>query len=180
MAKESSLRSMAWNREHQSLVNMRIAEIKKKNPEKYKELNDAWREKNKDKRAIYIAEYRGKNKERVAQWAKNSNEKHKEEIRVRQKAYVAELRREVLSHYSGGDMQCACCGEKIDEFLTIDHVGGGGAEHRRLGLRGVAFYLWLKRNEYPDGFRVLCMNCNFSIGIKGYCPHQKAPVDGEE
>jgi hypothetical protein len=34
-------------------------------------------------------------------------------------------------------------------------------------------YLWLKRNNYPTGFRVLCHNCNLAIGFYGYCPHHR-------
>jgi hypothetical protein len=30
----------------------------------------------------------------------------------------------------------------------------------------------LRRDNYPDGYRVLCANCNFSRGIHGYCPHE--------
>ena len=34
-------------------------------------------------------------------------------------------------------------------------------------------FQYLKRNNYPPGYRVLCMNCNFAMGHFGYCPHQK-------
>jgi hypothetical protein len=62
------------------------------------------------------------------------------------------------------------------EFLAIDHIDGGGEKHRRTisdgkRLCGLSFYLWLKRNNWPSGFRVLCHNCNFSFGAYGYCPH---------
>ena len=30
-----------------------------------------------------------------------------------------------------------------------------------------------QRNNYPVGFRVLCWNCNCSIGMYGECPHQE-------
>lgn len=35
-------------------------------------------------------------------------------------------------------------------------------------------YRWLKQQGFPTGFRVLCMNCNFSYGLHGYCPHVHA------
>lgn len=73
----------------------------------------------------------------------------------------------------GGEV-CACCGERHFEFLTIDHINGGGAAHRR-SLKAAGdlwgIYRWLKVHSYPTGFRVLCMNCNWSIGVHGYCPH---------
>jgi len=40
------------------------------------------------------------------------------------------------------------------------------------------FYRWLKQNNFPEGFRVLCINCNFSLGIYGYCPHEKQKTIG--
>lgn len=87
-------------------------------------------------------------------------------------------RLDALRHYSAGVPACKCCGESLLEFLTIDHIGGGGTEHRR-ELRGrvSSIYLWLKRRGYPEGYRVLCMNCNFSLGMYGYCPHTPGRSD---
>jgi hypothetical protein len=81
-------------------------------------------------------------------------------------------KRKLISHYSNGHMCCACCGEMNLEFLSIDHINGGGNQHRREVGRGTSFYLWLIRQGFPTGFRVLCHNCNQSIGYFGYCPHQ--------
>jgi hypothetical protein len=38
---------------------------------------------------------------------------------------------------------------------------------------GRAFFAWLKRQGWPEGFQVLCHNCNSSKGYYGYCPHEK-------
>jgi len=82
------------------------------------------------------------------------------------------LRLEVLQHYSAEEPLCDCCGETHIEFLSVDHVKGGGQKHRKvIGQSGL--YSWLKKNSFPPGFRVLCHNCNQSIGLYGYCPHQK-------
>jgi len=80
------------------------------------------------------------------------------------------LRLEIIKHYGGENPCCACCGKSHIEFLAIDHVSGGGAKHRR--LLGGGLYIWLKRNNFPSGYRVLCHNCNQSLGAYGYCPHQ--------
>lgn len=83
---------------------------------------------------------------------------------------------EVLSHYSKGTPTCECCLEKLQEFLTIDHINGGGRQHRkelREGPGGVSsIYIWLYNNRFPEGFRVLCFNCNAALGMFGYCPHR--------
>lgn len=78
----------------------------------------------------------------------------------------------VVNKYGG---KCDCCGIDNIEFLTIDHPNNDGAIHRKT-LRGLGttFYAWLKKNEYPEGFRVLCFNCNCSRGGYGYCPHEKS------
>jgi hypothetical protein len=71
-----------------------------------------------------------------------------------------------------GGRFCQCCGESHLEFLSIDHIDGKRLpDDPRAG--GSQLYFWLKKKKYPSGFRVLCMNCNFSFGHAGYCPHAK-------
>ena len=72
---------------------------------------------------------------------------------------INERKRLVLVHYSNGSMSCAKCGFENATALTIDHINGNGAEHRR-NITG-NFYQWLIKNDYPDGFQVLCMNCQW-------------------
>lgn len=56
------------------------------------------------------------------------------------------------------------------EFLSIDHINGGGNRHReKVGSAKV--YAWLKKRGYPKGYQVLCHNCNQAIGLYGKCPH---------
>lgn len=74
------------------------------------------------------------------------------------------VRRNVFYHYSGGSMSCADCSNGDVDVLTIDHVHGGGRKHRECvsrGKGGVAFYRWLIRENYPEGYAVRCMNCQF-------------------
>ena len=86
----------------------------------------------------------------------------------------------VIQNYGG---LCACCPEVNLRFLTIDHINGGGNEHRKsLGINGGghSFYRWLIRNEFPDGFQVMCWNCNigrFQNG--GICPHKEIDLSEE-
>src|ERR1700722_1404427 len=82
------------------------------------------------------------------------------------------IRLEVLIHYSSNPPKCACCSEDKLEFLSLDHLHGGGHKHRLNDPSAIKLDTWLKRNDFPDGYQVLCMNCNCSIGLRGYCPHQ--------
>lgn len=73
-----------------------------------------------------------------------------------------------------GGYKCKCCGETEELFLTIDHINNDGAAHRRsiCGYNsGGVLYRWLKQNNYPEGFQVLCFNCNVAKHRNGYCPH---------
>ena len=101
------------------------------------------------------------------------NPKRRREISKRQKLKV---RVEVLRHYGGKNLKCICCGESEIKFLAIDHIEGGGGKDRKKHGQGNTFYAWLKKENYPKGFQVLCHNCNLSKGFYGYspkCPNKK-------
>jgi hypothetical protein len=80
----------------------------------------------------------------------------------------AKSRQECLDHYG---RVCACCGEKEEVFLQIDHIGGGGEAHRRQIKDPLT--MWLRKNGFPSGYQILCANCNAAKHILGRCPHQK-------
>jgi hypothetical protein len=87
---------------------------------------------------------------------------------------------EALSYYSGGEPRCECCNEHRVEFLAIDHIDGKGHIHRdELKKSGSNIYHFLRRNQFPDGYRVLCHNCNQSLGLYRYCPHQTGTKTSE-
>jgi len=117
----------------------------------------------------------GKTNEYSAKW----RAKHPEENRARILNYKIKQRELIFDHYG---RLCACCGETRIEFLSIDHVKGGGNKHRRDAklTNSTDLYLWIIRHGFPDDFRVLCYNCNCSLGFFGYCPHNKEPEYGIE
>lgn len=81
------------------------------------------------------------------------------------------LKADVLGHYGGA---CACCGETELIFLSLEHVGGGGSAHRAALGGGEKVYREIRRRGYPDGFEVLCHNCNQGRHINGgTCPHEQ-------
>lgn len=106
--------------------------------------------------------------------------KYKARAKARHELYKPEINRqnkltkiEVLSYYSKGIPKCSCCGERQIQFLTIDHINNDGAEFRKKTKRsGSSLYIWLKRTSFPEGYDVLCFNCNCGRAINGgICPH---------
>lgn len=91
---------------------------------------------------------------------------------------VANRKKLVINYYGG---KCECCSETCLTFLNIDHIMGGGNKHRAeiANFKGEKphcnskVYNWIVRNGFPDGFRVLCFNCNWSVFLcNGICAHK--------
>jgi hypothetical protein len=66
---------------------------------------------------------------------------------------------EILTHYGGTPPRCAKCGEQDLRVLCLDHINGEGNRHRN-SHGGVTYYRWLRNNSFPEGFQILCANCN--------------------
>lgn len=81
------------------------------------------------------------------------------------------IKLQTLYWYSNGLMRCDCCGNNDLRLLTFDHINGGGKQHV-LKNKIKHLYEYLYYNNYPDGYKVLCWNCNKSYGQYGYCPHE--------
>ncbi len=77
----------------------------------------------------------------------------------------------MIAAYGGA---CVCCGDATFEFLSLDHKNGRNTEERgNYRFYGTRFYRTLRRQGWPqEGYQLLCMNCNFSNGKYGYCPHK--------
>ena len=139
--------------------------------------------------------YRERIRERLREQARNYHETNKVAIKARRRARgyrppplsaeqqskkarqfrerLTSVREEVLDHYG---RTCACCGESESMFLQIDHVDGVTPEVRKLQGGGLKMCRWLKLNNFPEGFRILCANCNHAMGRRDnpsrICPHQ--------
>ena len=114
-------------------------------------------------KCIQKEQFRKRNEKRK-QYNKNEREK---------------LKREIIAGYGG---RCACCHEYNHAFLCIDHINGQGTEHRKqIGGNSNLLYRWLRKNNFPQGFQVLCFNCNrgkyFNNGI---CPHKDVALIAKE
>jgi hypothetical protein len=96
-------------------------------------------------------------------------EKIQEISRDRQLIARKRERDSLLAAY-GGKCACSKCPETNTDFLTLEHVGGGGRAHRK--AMGSHTYADLRRRGYPqDGYTLLCWNCNAGSRFTGVCPH---------
>ena len=134
-----------------------------------KEYYREYRKKNADKIKTYRNQYMSTTyKNKKADYDKEYRDRNKEKIRKRSVQYNQRIRLDAISRYGG---ICSCCGESELGFLSIDHIEGGGNKHRKTFKTSI--YRWLKKNNYPDGFQILCHNCNMAKAFYGMCPHQR-------
>ena len=96
-------------------------------------------------------------KKRASQTEEFKARHRKESKRFRDRVKIL-----VLTHYAKGKLACVQCGFNDIRALSIDHMDGGGSNHKKsLGLKSNTFYQWLVANGYPDSYQTLCMNCQF-------------------
>lgn len=91
-----------------------------------------------------------------------------------QRKWRDSLKQKVLFHYSNGTNACACCGETIREFLTVDHINNNGtSERKKFTGGGHHNYRYIIKNKFPVGYQVLCYNCNCGRSRRAdkICPH---------
>lgn len=99
-----------------------------------------------EKRGYYGSEkFKKTTKEYKKRYNKNLNEQRKAQV---------------ISELTSGEMCCSLCGFDDIRALSVDHIDGNGAEHRK-SVRGCHLYKWLIKNNFPEGFQVLCMNCQW-------------------
>ena len=124
-------------------------------------------------RRLIKRKWRLNNRDKIKNFPSNSKENHRKQA----KNYRLKIRLKVIQLLGGkcanpynlnhGDF------ENDIHCLQVDHINGGGRKDRA-ERSGAGFYAHLEKLGFPkEGYRLLCMNCNFSIGIYGYCPHQK-------
>jgi len=130
--------------------------------------------------------YRAANPERIKKLGEEYRAAHRKEASENSKAW-RNATRAAVQKYLGG--QCACCGERESEMLTLDHVqndGGGASGKRRHHHHD---YMEVKRafesgnnveiDRVKGKYALLCWKCNVSKKNGGVCRHNRAPLSGE-
>ena len=137
-----------------------------------------------EERKAYRKEYYQKNKKQKIEYTKKYTIENYEKIKEYQKSYKPiknKARREqnfknrkfVIQHYSNKTNKCACCGESEYKFLAIDHIAGRRSLGQDRTVGSHRLVTWIIKNNYPEGFQILCHNCNFGKGRLGVCPHKR-------
>ena len=142
--------------------------------------------------ARYLAKPEKYLKKRTKQKETRSTPDYKEKQHSKMQAIKKEVFSVYSKRYSNSDIpicRCESCQESIFEFLEFDHIHGrkemaNDPEAKKWGYQSkwTGEQLWTKVKEcyeelgfYPDGFQVLCSNCNQSkknSGAPQTCFHE--------
>lgn len=139
----------------------------KESPQQHLGYRKSYKERNKEKIAASDARYRDENREEI------SNRKKTESQRSHNREYMLKRKTAVFKHYSHGSFCCAQCGFSDIRALSVDHIEGGGRQHRREINQPI--YHWLFKNGFPEGYQILCMNCQFIKRTENNECSNKAP-----
>lgn len=122
----------------------------------------------------YHRRYYRSNRDRILAYGAKRQRDKVVEVNAYHRKYRRGIREEVITHYGGA---CTCCGERRLQFLTLDHESGKGNEHRRTFSSKQSndpVYRWIRKNNFPAGYSILCWNCNCGRSINGgICPHKQ-------
>jgi hypothetical protein len=102
-------------------------------------------------------------------WRKENETVWRKSYREAGARYRAKLRSLMIEAYGS---KCVCCGETELDFLTLEHIGGGGNKHRKECNNQILVDL-NKRGWPKEGFTLLCYNCNLSTRFGRICPHKR-------
>jgi transcriptional regulator with XRE-family HTH domain len=113
-------------------------------------------------------------RQRVHQLLTGYKSKHTLKTREGERKYGRSVRDKVkricLSHYGHNDVgACVKCGFDDLRALSIDHIQGRRSRRTQplreanyaYNYAGHLLYHWLIKNNFPEGYQTLCMNCQW-------------------
>ena len=120
-----------------------------------------YRKNHKKEIKIYNRQYRKEHHGHLNAASVLYGKKHKKELGQKKKQRDKNHRKIVFEHYG---VQCCRCGISDIDVLTIDHIKPVGGKKRRKQLHGGSghsIYIWLIKQNLPNGYQTLCRNCNW-------------------
>jgi hypothetical protein len=121
--------------------------------------------KHKNKRSAQSIKWKKDNPGKVKSYHYKYYQAHKEKRKIIVQEKNKELFNEILNYYGH---QCSIIDCGGIENLRVDHIGG--KDNGDGYLKGHKLWRWLKKNNFPPGFRILCQRCN---ALDGY--HRNSP-----
>jgi hypothetical protein len=146
---EIRMKRKCWRDSNRERINQLIRLDRINDPEKYRV-----RERRRSKEQIRIAHERY----RILHQDKIKLKKHYDRIKEKIIAFYI---------YSNGNMQCLLCGNSEFICLGLDHIGGGTQHRKLIAKANYNIYNLLRQQNFPDGYRLLCQNCNFTTYLDG-------------
>ena len=121
----------------------------------------------KEKQLEYQRRYHAKNKGKKALWNKLWIENNRERYYALKYNFRDRNKKACIAHYSNGTMECNYCGFNNIYALCLDHINNDGAKWRKDNFTssrgnngGSNTFNRVKQLGFPEGFQVLCANCN--------------------
>lgn len=113
---------------------------------------------NKNKRVAINSENvrSGKNKKYLHNYYLNNKDTF--EFKEKRRKYCRRLLNKVLDYYGH---QCSIC--ENTERLCVDHIDGKNIDGKHRIGKGL--WVWIIKNNFPEGFRILCKKCNTLDGF---------------
>lgn len=118
-------------------------------------------------------------------WMNKNRDRYNHQVRIWHAGHPGYITRKTKEHaarvkslvYAAYGNQCACCGETIQVFLSVDHIYNDGKyDVYPNGTRflGAGLYARIIKEGHPkDRYQLLCMNCNIGKARNnGLCPHK--------
>ena len=141
------------------------------------------------KKKEYRKKYNARPESKVKQQEYRDRPENKEKVKERQskpenkakkKEWGYTLKFGTFSHYSkklsNADFPvCACCLYDDIRALNIDHIiprSKLSASEKLIPRAGQQLWNYLKLNNYPKGYQILCYNCNLMKKANVDCPHK--------
>ena len=101
-------------------------------------------------------------------WRRNNEPSYKERQYKMLRDYQKKVQNIVYDYYGN---KCNCCGETERLFLSLDHVNNDGNKEKNRNTYSIC--LKIIRDNFPNKFQILCMNCNHGKSRNnGICPHK--------
>jgi len=163
-------------------TNEYFREYYKNNKDKIKKRAKIWSDNNRDKVLKAQQRYRNNNKERLKPILRKRSKEAYWKNREKRQLYATQrresLKNELFSAYTN---YCNCCRESERAFLTLEHKNRDGKVHRKaVGHTLAQQIVDLKKRGWPDGYEILCFNCNRASWELGICPHRQIKLLAEK